>query len=217
MLYVYYGSDEKRARSKARMTIAALQKKAPQAHEQRITTDDAEEVDIAELIASQGLFYPKRIVLFDNVLSERDVRERLFAQLTALTKSEHAFVLLERTLHQAHEKKLKAAANTMERYDVATSAQKQNNDFALANAYGAGNRARMWAEYHRALTSGAAPEALHGMLFWKAKQMLMQPTSSTHEKVVRTQVATLATLPSEARRRGVELEYALEQFLLTTQ
>jgi hypothetical protein len=66
-----------------------------------------------------------------------------------------------------------------------------------------------------------APEAIHGVLFWGAKDMFLkslpagrQDASAEHERAG-TLVAELSELPHEARRRGFDLEYALERYILS--
>ena len=62
------------------------------------------------------------------------------------------------------------------------------------------------------IAKGGAPEAIHGVLFWGAKDAFLK--SGGTDARIRQLVADLAALPHEARRRGEDMEYALERFIL---
>ena len=87
--------------------------------------------------------------------------------------------------------------------------------FRLADALRAGNKKALWVGYQRELQHGAAPEALHGVLFWAAKDMVLKSSGSAQKSHAKNLIAELATLPHEARRQGEDLEYALERFILS--
>jgi hypothetical protein len=86
----------------------------------------------------------------------------------------------------------------------------------MANALRKSDKKALWVGYMRELEKGSAPEMVHGVLFWAAKDMLLKAGRdvATHNYATKL-VAHLAELPHEARRRGEDLEYALERFLLS--
>ena len=104
-------------------------------------------------------------------------------------------------------------AERSERFDLKKEKSDGGEIFALANALRRADKKALWVGLMRELSRDNAPEAIHGVLFWGAKQMCMQARGPAVGGAARL-VATLAALPHESRRKGVELEYALERFAL---
>jgi hypothetical protein len=212
MLYVF-GGDTK-SREKMRKTLEALQKRAPLAHVMRVTDEDAEGVNIEELLSAQGLFYTKRIVVFDNALKEKIAQKKIIPHLKTMAQSEHVFLVLEETPHADILKKLTAHA-TKSLISESAKKKKDETDWSATNALEARDSKRLWLALTRAQLGGVASEMTHGQLFWKAKQMLLERRfRKWNEGEAKKLIGMLAELPHRARRRGVELEYALERFAL---
>ena len=93
----------------------------------------------------------------------------------------------------------------------APAKKKDDSIFGLANALQRGKKKELWIGYQKELAVGKSPEAIHGVLFWAAKQALLR---NVRDARARELVAKLAELPHESRRRGLELEYSLELFVL---
>ena len=74
----------------------------------------------------------------------------------------------------------------------------------------------LWIGLERELSDGGAPEAIHGVLFWGAKQMFLSAREGS-DIFARSQryISELAELPHEARRRNFPLDYALLRFALS--
>lgn len=215
MLYVYYGNDEKTSRAKLQSVMQSLGKRAPYAHMLRVTDEDEETVSVEEILSSQGLFHPKQVVLFDGVMANKSIREDIFKNIKEIQKSEHVFFIYDVKFLAAHEKKLKTYAEKMEKFDKKDEKIKKEDNFALANAFGSKKRSSTWLEYRKALQRGAAPEALHGMLFWKVKDTIIKGRHSGDGSELRKMAGELAEMTHKTRRDGVELEYALERFILS--
>jgi len=210
MLYVFYGNDYKKARGKAHKMREALLKKEPNAHYEHIT-DETVHISIGDMVASQGLFYPKQILFLDGVFANAEIKKDALDQVKEMKQSGHVFILLEQKLLAPEVKKFTTYAEIIEKYDLKAGGEsKKPNNFALASAFAAKKKQDAWIQYHRALYSGAAPEALYGMLFWKVKDTVLKGGKASEY------VGMLAELPYESRRKRVEIEYALELFLLST-
>lgn len=216
MLYVFYGTDEEKARAKVRATINALEKKAPDAHTARITDEDVAGVNVEILLAAQGLFYAKRIVVFDKALSRKNVRAHVVSRFKDMAASEHVFLVLEGAVDAELEKQCKKHATKIELFgDVKKEKEKDGADWGVTNAFEAKNGKVLWVALQKARIQNTAPEQIHGQLFWKAKQLMLAGRFGRYkEREVKNMIGELAALPHEARRRGVELEYALEKFAL---
>lgn len=207
MLYFFSGTDTE----KARAALHAAIEKAHQGVRTLRITDAHMLADLATSLQGVGMFGGEQVVIFDHVYLNDEMREVLAARLPALSKSKDAYYMLEGALDAASRKSIEKYATTFERFDAKKIA-KQETIFALANALQGGKKKDLWVGYRRELAAGKAPEAVHGVLFWAAKQSLLRSDSPR----ARSLVASLAELPHEARRQGVDLEYALEQFVLST-
>ncbi|MHB1086873.1 MAG: hypothetical protein ACYCZ0_03955 [Minisyncoccota bacterium] len=205
MLYFFSGTDTDKARAALNK---AVERTAKNMTVVRIT-DVHTRADVDAALQGGGMFGGERVV-FDNVYANDDLRELLSEALPRIAKSKDMFFMLEGALDAAARKSVEKYATEFERFDSRKIA-KAETIFSLANALQSGKKKDLWVGYQRELLSGKAPEAIHGVLFWAAKQLLLKSDTPR----ARMLVAELAELPHEARRQGFELEYALEHFVLS--
>src|SRR3989344_1804607 len=210
MMYLYLGTDREKARAKMNADIAKAAGK--DAHVLRIT--DAHTIeDLRAALQGGGMFGGKRILVLEGVCLNDEMREVLLDALPSLSDSaDETFIYEEKPLADLR-KKLEKYAERTEKFD-APKKERDNGIFAIANALRSADKKALWVSYMKEIANGSAPEAIHGVLFWGAKDSLMKAGSGNgREKKL---VAQLAALPHEARRRGEDLEYALERFVLST-
>jgi hypothetical protein len=169
--------------------------------------------DLAAALQGAGMFGEKRAVVLDSVLANEEMRAILFAELQRIAASHEPFFILEGKLDAATRKSVEKHAESSEKFDSAAKV-KRGDIFILAYALNRGDKKTLWIEYQRALARDEAPEAIHGVLFWGAKERFLKTSGKERERAARL-VADLAELPHEARRQGYELEYALERYLLS--
>jgi DNA polymerase III delta subunit len=211
MLYFFHGSD----RDKARTALnTALDTAVKQAELLRIT-DAHTTADLQASLQGPGMFGGARVVVFDGIVggANEEMREVLSRSLDMLRKSKEDFFLIEGALDAATRKQIEKYAEKSEKFEAAKK-EKDNSIFALANALQKGDRKALWVGLMSEFSKGSAPEAVHGLLFWGAKQMLLRARDAATRTKGEIMVSELAALPHEARRRGEELEYALERFVL---
>ncbi|MDO8562029.1 MAG: hypothetical protein Q7S05_04365 [bacterium] len=211
MLYFYTGTDTKKARGEMNKEIARISKGARVV---RIT--DANSVaDLHASLQGGGLFGERRVVIFDSVSQNEEMREVLFRSLNTIKESSEHFFIFEESPDAETRKLIEKHVEKKNKYD-APKKEKDNAIFALANAMRRADKKALWVGYQRELVKGGAPEAIHGVLFWGAKDMALKSKEGTAENQrARKLVAELAELPHEARRNGFDLEYALERFVLS--
>jgi DNA polymerase III delta subunit len=206
MYYFFTGTDTEKLREKM---SAAVEKAAGKARIVRIT--DAHSLDdLDATLQGPGLFGEERVLVLDNVTLSDVLRERLLNSLPRIAESGERFFVLETDVDAVTRKTIEKYAEKTERLDAGKKA-KDNSIFGLANALQRGQKKELWVGYQRELMKGSAPEAIHGTLFWAAKQAILR----SHTEKNRALVAVLAELPHEARRKGFDLEYALELFVLS--
>jgi hypothetical protein len=212
MLYFYSGSDRTKARTAMNANVVSFEKRGMLP----LRISDANSVDdLRAALRSGGMFATERIVILEGILGNDEMREILTAELPTLKSSTDHFFMLDEKPDAATRKLVEKYAEKFERFDAAKKAEGGTTIFALANALRAGNKKALWVGYQRELLNDAAPEAIHGVLFWAAKDMLLKSRADAEKIRAKKLIANLTELPHEARRRGEDLEYALERFVLS--
>jgi DNA polymerase III delta subunit len=210
MLHLFTGD-----RKKARAAMDAAIRKASGKHVRIVRVSDADaSADLLAALRGGGMFGEAHIIVLDSVLSNDEMREMLLAELPALRASDEHFFMLEEKPDAVTRKSIEKHAETSEKFDI-TKRKEPSNIFALADALRRGDRKNLWIGYQRELGNGAAPEALHGILFWGAKELFMKAGDERSKQRAKKILTELAELPHESRRKGIELEYALERFVLS--
>ncbi len=210
MLYFYTGTDRKKARAEMNAALKGVVKK-----DVRIVriTDANAPADLRAALSGAGMFADEQVVVCDGVLGNEEMRMEMLESLKSMRDSKDTFFVLEEKPDAATRKQIEKYAEDSKRFDSAT-AKKENNIFAIANALRRADKKTLWVSYQRQLADSAAPEAIHGVLFWAAKDMFMK-SSGEQQNRAKKLIVELAELPHEARRRGEEMEYALERFVLS--
>ncbi len=211
MIFLFLGTDRK----KARLAMdAAIKKNAGKGPEVIRITDSNEVADLEAALRGGGMFGAERTVVLDGVFANEEMRIVLEDSLETLCASEEKIFIYEEKPNAATKRLLEKYAKSSETFDAA-KIEREDNFFAVANAFRAGKKKELWVLLQREYALGKAPEMLHGTLFWAAKQMVLKPRAASDAARGKKLVAQLAALPHEARRGGEDLEYALERFLLS--
>ncbi len=210
MLHLFYGTDRKKARDALAVALA----KSDVAATIRITDAHAT-TDLTAALSGSGLFAEARSVVFEGVLSREDMREVLIDALEYMHTSSDTFFILEEKLDAATKKKVEKYAHGSASFELPKGTSRGFNVFSLAEYLKRADKKNLWVNYHRALAAGNAPEAIHGIFFWAAKDMALKSHGENERKRARALIARLAELPHESRRRGEDAEYALERFVLS--
>lgn len=211
MLHLYVGTDRERVRSKMN---TAIEKAAKKAEIVRIT--DAHTIeDMKTALRGGGMFGGKRVLVFEGTCTNIDLCNVFLDSLERLAKSdEEVFVFESKPLADLR-KKLEKYAKTVEKFD-APGKDRDTSIFAIANALRKGDKKALWVSYMREIAKDSAPEMIHGVLFWAAKDVFLKSGSDAAARTrAAALLASLAELPHEARRRGEPMEYALERFVLS--
>jgi hypothetical protein len=209
MLFVYLGTDRKKARDAMSAQIGKL-KGYSRVH----ITDVHSLTDLDAALSGGGMFAQSRAVVLDGVFANEELRGRAIDGLDMMKKSEDVFFVFEEKLDAATKRSIAKYAEKVETFDAAKKAP-DNAIFKLRFALEKGDKKTLWVGLMHEYAAGKAPEAVHGFLFWAAKQMVLGSRGETQLKRSRKLLARLAELPHESRRKGFDLEYALERFVLS--
>jgi len=209
MFYLYTGTDRKKAYAALE---AALKKNTKKGSRIMRITDANVPADLTAAFGG-GMFDESRVIVLNGALANEEMRTVLLGSLARMRDSEEIFFVLEEKPDAATRKQIEKYAQHSERYDK--PAEKKSGDiFAIANALRRADKKALWVNYQRQLAENAAPEAIHGVLFWAAKDMFLKARTDAEKSRARSLLEELAELPHESRRRGLEFEYALELFVL---
>ncbi len=208
MLYVIHGSDVAQAGVKARALVDSLRAKKPDAALEKIEADSWNSSVIESHLGGQGLFSNKYIIFLDRVTEKAEVKEEILKFIPAMQESPNIFVVFEGKLNAelkrafagSAEKTVECEKKTASAGDLKSGGP---NVFALGDAVGRGDAFKAWSLYRQAVDSGAEPEAILGMLFWKAKTMRSKELARE-----------LVTLYHDGHRGLVDLELATERLVL---
>ena len=210
MLYLYTGTDREKARSVMQKEIAKVEK-----GREVIRVTDAHTVeDLRAALQGRGMFGGPRVVVLEGALSHDEMHVIVFEALESLQNDSDIFFIYEEKVDAATRKKIEKYAEKSERFDAGKSAR-DNEAFELAYALQQGDKKKLWVGYMRELGKGSAPEMIHGILFWAAKQNFMRVSREEDKKRAAKVMMQLVELPHEARRKGFDMEYALEKFVLS--
>ena len=212
MLYIFTGDDRSKVRAAIHKEIGRLAKND---YEIMRVTDVHALSDVHAALQGGGMFTKAHVVVFENVLQNEDMRQMVLDSLEVLQSAAAPFFILEEKVDAATRKRLERHEEKIERFDSA----KESRDsavFELAHALRRGDKKALWIGYMRERAKGSAPEMIHGILFWAAKQQFLKAENNTLARVRATAtVVALAELPHEARRKGFDFECALERFVLS--
>lgn len=208
MLFLFSGTDRNKARDAASAHAARTAGKGGTLVR---VTDAHSCADIESALRGGGMFGGAQTVVLDSVVSSgsEEARALVLAALGDLGLARDTFVMLEGALDAATRKQIEKHAEKSERFDSPKTLE-EKTIFALAHALQRGDKKALWVGLMREYAKGSAPEAVHGLLFWGAKQLCLRENSPR----ARALVARLAVLPHEARRSGEDMGYALERFAL---
>ena len=211
MLIFYSGSDTKKAREEMNKEVALVSKGARVVRINDTNSTD----DLYASLQGGGLFGERHVFVIDDVSLNEEMFAVLLQILEGMKESEEPFFIFEASPDAATRRTIEKCAETSKRFD-APKKKRDDGVFALANAQRRATKKALWAGYQRELIKGNAPEAIHGVLFWGAKEILLKSREGNAEsRRAQRLVAELAELPHEARSNNFPLEYALERFMLS--
>jgi len=228
MIYLFYGTDTERVRTKAFEWVAKAQEKEPNLAYVRLAREELTDAALEDAALSGGLFVKRLLILIDDpfpsarAATEEDVGEEegvtnVFEEhIEALAASDNAIVILAPKLAAAKAKKLVAKAKVEYKFDAPITRETARGfNGNLVNALAARSRENLWLEVNRALMAGDAPEMLHGLLHWKARDLMEKGSRTWKPEETRRLSLNLIELLQASRRGGLDLSLALEKFALS--
>lgn len=230
MIYLFHGSDVEKVRAKAFAWVAAARAKEPNLAYVRLSREELTDQSLQDAALSGGLFVSRLLVLLDDpfpsVRVKNDEEESdemevgasniVEEHLDMLVSSDNAIVILAPKLAVPKAKKLVTKAKVEYRFDKPSTREVTRGfNSGLVDALGARSREKLWLEISRALYAGDAPEMLHGLLHWKARDIMTKGSRAWKPQESRALSLSLISLLQESRRGGLDLALSLERFALS--
>lgn len=232
MLYLFHGNDLQKTRVQAFAWIAAARTKEPNLAYARLAREELTDAALEDAAASGGLFVKRLLVLLDDPFaavkakeSEEDTGEDegasakggvLDTHLEALAASDNAIVILAPGLTAVRAKKLAPLVKKEYVFDApAARVSARGFNSALVNALGAKDTDVLWLEVVRAFKAGDAPEMVHGLLHWKARDLAEKGNRAWRPADARRLSFDLIVLLQESRRKNLDLSRELERWALS--
>ena len=223
MIYFYHGTDTDKARLKSHELADSLRKKKPDASFFSMNVENFDIVTLEEYIGGQGLFSNKYIILLDRLCEKKEIKEQFVDKLKEIRESANIFIISEGKIDKLTATKIEKKAEKTVVFDLSDKQEMEikmkkeegMNIFEIANALGNKDKKSLWIIYRQLIEEGKVPEEIHGVLFWKAKTILLSGGSHVwKEKELYDLLDSLITVYHEARRGVHELETGLESLLV---
>lgn len=220
MIYLFTGTDEHGVRRKAFAWVAAVRAKAPDAYYMRLEGDAITEGALREAVSTQGLFFSRTLVVVDTPFGNTQSASAFEAVLPELAASPNAVAVIASKLTAKQAKQLASHAEKTFTVDAKASARARGFNTALVNALASKNGLALWLELQRAYALGDAPEMLHGLLHWKARELMQKESTQPSARgwtrdEARLLSRDLILLLSDSRGKSLPLDLALERFALS--
>lgn len=216
VIYLFHGSDTNKVRAKAFSWVVAARAKAPDAYYFRLEAEEITPGALREALATQGLFFAKTLILLDDPFSESEAGEAVLGLLPELAASPNPVAILAPKLLAARVKKIEAQEG-VKTFQIDATEKKPLRGFntALVNALAAKDGTVLWKEIQLARREGDVPEMIHGLLHWKARDLMQKGGRVWTPAQARKLSMDLISLVSSARSGDLELGMALERFALS--
>ncbi len=214
MIYLFYGTDPAKVRAKAFAWVALVRTKAPDAAYLRLSAEQLTEAALTSAMGTQGLFYTKSLIMLDDPFSLSESGELVLSYLDELARSENPVAILAPKLLAARAKRIEAKAEKVFKLDREEKVVRGFNS-GLVNALAQKDGEVLWKELQKAYRQGDAPEMVHGLLHWKARDMMQKGNPKWGKLGARKLSRDLIELVSDSRSGDLQLGEALERFALS--
>ncbi len=212
MIYLFCGDDTKNKHASYRKFIKSI---SPSMETFFVGKNDFDPMAIESFYSGSGLFFTKCVVVFTNIFEKVETLEFILKKLDLIEKSENTFVFIEGKLNKPILEAFKKAKAEINVFELPKEKKEKFNSFLLANDLGSRDKLNLWIHFREALENDASLEELVGILFWKAKDMILKKDfRKFSDTELKDFAGKLSYLLPEARREGKDAETVLEKFLL---
>jgi DNA polymerase III delta subunit len=180
-----------------------------------IGKNDFNPIQIESFYSGPGLFFKKCVVVFTNIFEREDTLKFILEKLDLIRQSNNDFIFLEDKINKITMEAFKKVEAGINNFELTKEKKEKYNNFLLADAFSQRDKLHLWIYFRQAMNVGVGMEELIGVLFWKAKDMILKNNfNKFSEEELQNFVTKISYLLPEARKEGKDAETAFEQFLL---
>src|SRR3989339_128302 len=204
MIHLFSGDDVKNKRKNYEEFMKSLSKDIEVFF---VGKNDFNQVQTESFYSGSGLFFAKCAVVFTNIFEKEETRNFVLEKLELMNKSGNIFIFLEGKLDKATTDAFKKARAELNVFELPKAKKEKYDNFLLANAFGRRDKLNLWIHFRRAIENGVVMEELVGVLFWKAKEMLLKKNfNKFSETELQNLAGRLSYLLPEARKEGKDVK-----------
>ena len=132
-----------------------------------------------------------------------------------ISESQNDFVFIESKLNKPILDAFRKARAELNIFELPKEKKEKYDNFILAYDFEKRDKLNLWIHFRQAMDKGVGMEELIGVLFWKAKDMILKKNfGKFKEEEINNFANKLSYLLPEARKEGIDAESAFEKFLL---
>ncbi len=166
------------------------------------------------IYTSFNLFNENPTIVVENVLQE-NAFQFSDEELQSLKESPTNFIFLEDSLNKEGEKKYSKYAENIKKFEQKNlKSTPKENLFNIVDSFAKKNKIETWVLYTKAVESGASPEAMIGMFFWKIKTMMLSNSKIFSKEQLKNFSKEIVDLYHQAHIGNTDITIGLEQFIL---
>jgi hypothetical protein len=164
-------------------------------------------------IQTPSLFGDKKTFVLTNVFEDETIKKNIIERLSESGSSPHDVIMVTDSILAADIKKFEKFAKI---HKLAEKEKKESafNAFALANAFATGDKKKTWLTFQEVLIHEDEMEKVHGMIWWKLKDMVGKRGVFSKEQL-NVMAQKLVSVYHESRLGGMGMQERLEEFFLT--
>ncbi len=212
MIYLFCGDDTK---NKHRVYEKFIKSVPVGTETFFIGKNDFSPMEVESFYSGSGLFFNKCVVVFTNIFEKEETLSFVLEKLSLMGESENDFVFIEGKLNKPVLDAFKKTRAELNVFELPKEKKEKYDNFLLTYDFEKRDKLNLWIHYRQAIDVGVGMEELVGVLFWKAKDMLLKRNfGKFKEEELKNFTAKLSYLLPEARKEGKDAETVFEQFLL---
>ena len=212
MIYLFAGDDAKTKREVYEKFIKSLPKNTETFF---INKNNFDMAQTESFYSGSGLFFAKCIVFFENIFEREENLDFILGKLELINKSQNDFIFFEGKLSKIVLDAFKKVRAELNIFELSKEKKEKYNNFLLADAFADRDKLKLWVYFRQAMDKGVRMEELVGILFWKAKDMILKKNFyKFSEAELKNFTAKVSYLLPQARKTGLDDESVFEQFLL---
>jgi len=212
MIYLFTGDDFKNKYSTYEKFIKSIPKSVETFF---ISKNEFDPMQIESFYSGAGLFSSKSAVIFSDIFDREEIRDFILKKLDLISESQNDFIFLESKLNKSILDAFKKVRAELNVFELPKEKKEKYDNFILAYDFEKRDKLNLWIHFRQAMDKGVGMEELIGVLFWKAKDMILKKNfGKFSEDEIKNFAGKLSYLLPEARKEGIDAESTFEKFLL---